>query len=129
MNKQQEPLSDLELDRLLTAASSPPQIKGFEAKLLNRMAAVHPVVTPPDNVVPFVRPVVVSHKLARPVSHRFSIAAALAASLIIGILISDNTAGVDVIDGVTGLTTSGQVAEFAPAGLEDIDTLDEENQS
>ena len=128
MNKPQEPLSDLELDRLLTTASSPPQIKGFEAKLLSRMATMHPVVAPPDNVVPFVRPVIRAG-LAKPVSHPFSIAAALAASLIIGILISGNTAVVDVIDGVTGVATSGQVAEFAPVGLEDIDTLDEENQS
>ncbi|MDP8997468.1 MAG: hypothetical protein M3O03_10785 [Pseudomonadota bacterium] len=129
MNKPQEPLNDLELDRLLAAASSPPQIKGFEAKLLSRMASVHQAVVPHDNVVPFVRPVAFAHKPARPVSHRITIAAALAASLIIGVLISDNTAVVDVIDGVSGVATSGQVAEFAPAGLDEIDIDDGENQS
>ena len=129
MNKQQEPLNDVELDKLLAAASSPPQIKGFEAKLLSRMATVHPVVVPRDNVVPFVRPAAFAHKPVRPVSQRITIAAALAASLIIGVLISDNTAVVDLIDGVTGLATSGQVAEFAPAGLDEIGTVDGENQS
>ena len=129
MNKPQEPLNDVELDRLLATASSPPQIKGFEAKLLSRMASAHPVVVPRDNVVPFVRPVAIDHKLARPVSRRIGIAAALAASLIIGILISDNAGVSELMDGVTGLITSDQVAEFAPAGLEDIDTVDGENQS
>ncbi|MEO9168318.1 MAG: hypothetical protein ABI230_07945 [Aestuariivirga sp.] len=129
MNKPQEPLSDLELDKLLDTAASPPQIKSFEAKLLNRMASVHPVVTLRDNVVPFVRPMVNNYKLAKPVSHRISITAALAASLIIGILISNNSTVVDVIDGVTGVTTAGQVAEFAPSGLEDIGTIDGGNQS
>jgi hypothetical protein len=129
MNDHQEPLNDVDLDKLLAAASSPPRIKGFEARLLSRMAAAHSVAGPRDNVVPFVRPLVVSHKLARPVSHRISVAAALAASLIIGILISDNSVVADVVDGVTGLTGPGQVAEFAPAGLDDIGPVDEENQS
>ena len=82
MNKPQEPLNDLELDRLLAAASSPPQIKGFEAKFLSRMASVHQAVVPHDNVVPFVRPIAINHKPARPVSRVIGIAAALAASLV-----------------------------------------------
>ena len=129
MNKQQEPLNDVELDRLLAAATAPPQIKGFEAKLLSRMASVHQAVVPRDNVVPFVRPVAFAHKPVRPVSHRITIAAALAASLIIGFLISDNASITDVVDGLTGSVNVGQVAEFAPAGLDEIGIIDGENQS
>ncbi len=129
MNKPQEPLNDLELDRLLAAASSPPQIKGFEAKFLSRMASVRPVDVLRDNVVPFVRPIAINHKPARPVSRGIGIAAALVASLIIGILISDNAGVSELMDGVTGLQTSDQVADFAPAGLDDIGTVDGENQS
>ncbi len=129
MNKPQEPLNDLELDRLLAAASSPPQIKGFEEKLLSRMASVRPVDVLRDNVVPFVRPIAINHKPARPVSRGIGIAAALVASLIIGILISDNAGVSELMDGVTGLQTSDQVADFAPAGLDDIGTVDGENQS
>ena len=129
MNKLQEPLNDLELDRLLAAASSPPQIKDIEAKFLSRMASVHQAVVPHDNVVPFVRPVAINHKPARPVSRVIGIAAALAASLIIGILLSDNAGVSELVDGVTGLQTSGQVADFAPAGLDEIGNDDGENQS
>jgi len=129
MNKQQEPLNDVELDKLLATASVPPKLKGFEEKLLSRMASVRPIGVLRDNVVPFVRPVAVHHKPARAVSRGIGIAAALAASLIIGILLSDNAGVSELVDGVTGLQTSGQVADFAPAGLDDIGTIDGENQS
>ncbi|HEY5363771.1 MAG TPA: hypothetical protein VIJ49_06190 [Aestuariivirga sp.] len=129
MNKQQEPLNDVELDQLLATASLPPQINGFEEKLLGRMANVRPAAMLRDNVVPFVRPVAINHKPTKPVSRGIGIAAALAASLIIGILLSDNAGVSELVDGVTGLQTSGQVADFAPAGLDDIGSVDGENQS
>jgi hypothetical protein len=129
MNKQQEPLNDVELDQLLATASLPPQMKGFEEKLLSRMASVRPVGVLRDNVVPFVRPVAINHKPTKPVSRGIGFAAALAASLVIGILLSDNAGVSELVDGVTGLQTSGQVADLAPAGLDDIGPVDEENQS
>ena len=123
-----EPLLDSELDQLLSAASTPPLLVGFEQRLLHRMAA-QTVVTPrDDNVVPFIGKVKQA-PAQKPVLRRAGIAAALAASLVFGAFLSNVTDISSFVDGINDLATTGQVAEFTPTGLDDIGKLDGEIQS
>jgi hypothetical protein len=127
MSKLLEPLNDTELDKLLSAATPAPVFPGFEAGLRARMALTQPQAGL-DNVVPFRR----MGATAQPRSlagRRMGIAAALGASLVVGVLLGHNFELNALMDSVAGTNTSGQVAEFAPAGFDDLGKADGEAQS
>jgi len=128
MSKMLEPINDIELNKLLDASTAPPELVDFEARLLRKMAALRPAVVPHDNVVPLFKPTpdIVAPKNK---SRGLSIAAALAASLVVGVLIGNTGDVSSVVDGLTGAIVSGQVAEFAPAGVDDIGLADEGRNS
>ena len=129
MNKLGEPLLDSELDRLLSAASKPPEFLGFEQRLAGRIAASPALPQRPDNVVPFNK--VVKHEAPSPRAalRRFGIGAAMAASLMLGLLIGNSGDVSSLLDSVTGISGVGQLAEFAPAGLDELGTLDGETET
>lgn len=128
MNEHNGQLNDLELDQLLSAASTPPDIVGLEGRLLLRMAATNATTESRDNVVPFLKPIVkVQH--ARAATRGFGIAAVLAASLMLGVLIGNGADVSAVVESVTGFGAAGQIAEFAPTGFDDLGKLDGEIDS
>lgn len=126
MNKLREPLLDSELDRLLSAASKPPEFLGFEQRLAVRIAARGFLPQRPDNVVPFTKAVTQAAPPPRAALRRVGIGAALAASLMLGLLIGNTGDVSGFLDGVTGTNGVGQHAEFAPAGLDELGKLDGE---
>ena len=125
MSKELMPLSDSELDKLLSAASAPPELVGFENKLALRLGAATPYH---DNVVQLFKPAP-KPQAVRGYGRGVSLAAALAASLILGVFIGNTADWSGFVEGLTGVSISGQVADFAPAGLDEIGVLDEERQS
>lgn len=126
MNKLREPLLDSELDRLLSAASKPPEFLGFEQRLAGRIAASGSLPQRPDNVVPFTKGVKQVAPAPRAALRRVSIGAALAASLMLGLLIGNTGDVSGFLDGVTGTSGVGQLAEFAPEGLDELGKLEGE---
>ncbi len=125
MSKKLEPMNDLELDRLLSAATKPPEFAGIENKLANRLAGA---VRYRDNVVTLFKPAVRQPSWPR-IGRDISIAAALAASMVVGILASSNLEIGGLMDGLTDTTSSSQVAEFAPSGLDELGLLEEDKLS
>ena len=129
MNKLGEPLLDSELDRLLSAASKPPEFLGFEQRLAGSLATSAALPQRPDNVVPFTKSVKQSIPAPRVTLRRFGIGAAMAASLMLGLLIGNSGDVSSLLDSVTGISSVGQLAEFAPAGLDELGTLDGETET
>ena len=125
MSKELMPLNDSELDSLLSAASTPPELAGFEHKLAMRLSAAKPYH---DNVVQLFKPAA-KPQPGRTYSRSFGIAGALAASLIVGVFVGNFADMSGFVEGLTGLSVGGQVAEFAPSGLDDVGILEEERQS
>lgn len=128
MSKSLGPLNDVELNKLLSAANNPPELAGFEQRLAVRLAGHSVVVPQHNNVVPF-------KKIDPPVSppkfvmRRISIATAMAASLLLGLFAGNSQDVISLFEGVTDISTIGQLAEFAPLSLDDIGKLDGETQS
>jgi len=125
MSQKLEPLSDFELDKLLSAASQPPDCVGLQSRVASKLKVNLP---PRDNVVPLFKPVVAKLPTRR-FGRDISIAAALAASLVVGILASSNLEISNVMDGIAGLNSSALVADFAPSGFDDLSWVDEEKLS
>ena len=125
MSREYELLTDAQLDRLLGAASKPPELVGFEDKLAKRLANARPQA---NNVVHLFKPKA-QPQPSRAYARGFGLASALAASLIIGVLIG-NADDVGVyVEGLTGISSAAQVADLAPAGLDDLGIVDEGTQS
>lgn len=128
MTKNSGPLQDSELDRLLNAASQPPELSGFEQRLKQRIAAGQAAEPMRSNVLPFAKVAKPVPEVA-PTGRRFGVAAALAASLMLGLLVGTTESVSSYIESYADSGTLGQLAEFAPAGLDELGKLDGENQS
>ena len=113
-------LTDTELDQLLKMASTPQLPTGFEQRLARRMAS-----DAGSNVVQFPR----RTKLTEPTIWRWSVPAALAASLIIGIWLGAQGSVGNVFEGATETAMLGSASDFAPAGLDEISDIDLDSAS
>ena len=118
-------VTDFELDRLLAAASRPAPLSGFEARLAQRMAASEAAQVS-DNVIAL-RP----HKTAVAPSRalRLPFAAAMAASLVVGLWLGSNGQLASLLEQGTETAMLDVSGDFAPAGLEDLGNADAENLS
>ncbi|MDE2385734.1 MAG: hypothetical protein KGO53_14050 [Alphaproteobacteria bacterium] len=113
-------LTDQELDRLLAKASTPQLHAGFESRMAARIAQ-----TAANNVVPFPQ-----RKAPAPSrATRLPLAAALAASLVLGVWFGSSGQGLTLFESTaeTAMLTSGN--DFAPTGMEELGNLDADTQS
>ena len=118
-------ITDFELDRLLAQASKPEPLAGFEARLAQRMATS--IAAPAsDNVIAF-RPRQAATAPSRAL--RLPFAAAMAASLVIGLWFGSNGQLVNLLEQGTETAMLDVSGDFAPAGLEDIGNADADNLS
>ena len=118
-------VTDFELDRLLAQASKPEPLSGFEARLAQRMAAS--IAAPAsDNVIAF-RPRKVAAVPSRAL--RLPFAAAMAASLVIGLWLGSNGQLVSLLEQGTETAMLDVSSDFAPVGLEDLGNADADNLS
>jgi hypothetical protein len=113
-------LSDLELDKLLARASTPQLPADFEAGLARRVAA-----NAANNVIAFPRRQVPMSST----SFRFPMAAALAASLALGLWFGGSAQTSGLLESLTETAMLGAGQDFAPAGLDELGSLDEDNLS
>ena len=118
-------VTDFELDRLLAAASKPAPLPGFEARLAQRMAASEAAPVS-DNVIAF-RPRKTAEAASRAL--RLPFAAAMAASLMIGLWFGSNGQLVSLLEQGTETAMLDVSSDFAPAGLEDLGNADADNLS
>ena len=118
-------VTDFELDRLLAQASKPEPLAGFEARLAQRMAAS--IAAPAgDNVIAF-RPRKVAAAPSRAL--RLPFAAAMAASLVIGLWLGSNGQLVNLLEQGTETAMLDVSSDFAPVGLEDLGNADADTLS
>lgn len=117
-------ITDLELDKLLAAASRPVPLPGFEQRLAQRMAAQE-AQGAGSNVIAF------RQRKAAPASSRarWPFAAALAASLAIGLWLGGSGQLSSLIDQASDTAMLDSSTGFAPAGLEDLGIADVDNLS
>ena len=118
-------VTDFELDRLLAQASKPEPLPGFEARLAQRMAASIPAPAS-DNVIAF-RPRIAAAAPSRAL--RLPFAAAMAASLVIGLWLGSYGQLANLLEQGTETAMLDVSSDFAPAGLEDIGNADADNLS
>jgi hypothetical protein len=113
-------LSDLELDKLLARASTPQLPADFEAGLAKRVAA-----SAVNNVIAFPR------RPARPPNRSFRVplAAALAASLALGLWFGGSAQTSGLLETLTETAMLGAAQDFAPAGMDDLGSLDVDDLS
>jgi len=108
-------LTDQELDRLLNVASAPQIPNGFEKRMASRIAA-----EAGSNVVPFPG----RAKSIPRVVPKWPIAAALAASLVLGFWLGNQNPLANVLDGLTETALLGSTSDFGPSGWDDIGAAD-----
>ncbi|MBG1232206.1 hypothetical protein [Aestuariivirga litoralis] len=116
-------LNDDELDKLLATASTPVIPHGFEARFASRLRQ-----TPgPSNVVAFPQKKVLVQRKAAP----WPLAAALAASLVIGFWLSGDTRVNNLLDdnADVAMNASTAVHDFGPAGFDDLTSIELGSQS
>ncbi len=118
-------MTDLELDKLLAAASRPAPLPGFEQRLAQRMAA-QGAQGEGSNVIAF-RPRKAAPAPSR--AARWPFAAALAASLAIGLWLGGSGQLSNLIDPASDTAMLDSSTGFAPAGLEDLGNADVDNLS
>lgn len=118
-------VTDFELDRLLAAASEPAPLSGFEARLAQRMA-VSEAAPVSDNIIAF-RPRKIAAGQSRAL--RLPFAAAMAASLVVGLWFGSNGQLVNLLEQGTETAMLDVSSDFAPAGLEDLGNADADNLS
>jgi hypothetical protein len=118
-------VTDFELNRLLDQASKPVPLPGFEARLAQRMAASE---TAPmgDNVIAFRSPQIAA---APSRAARLPFAAAMAASLVIGLWLGSTGQLATLLEQGTETAMLDASSDFAPAGLEDLGNADADNLS
>lgn len=113
MTGTEKELTDLELDRLLGAASTPVVPKDFEQRMMQRLRAAVPV----SNVVQFPGKKLERRRVFAP----FPMAAALAASLVIGFWLGTGDPVNNLIDtGLSATAMNDTAKDFGPAGLDDL---------
>jgi hypothetical protein len=118
-------VTDFELDRLLAQASKPEPLAGFEARLEQRMVAS--IAAPvSDNVIAF-RPRKAAAAPSRAL--RLPFAAAMAASLVIGLWLGSNGQLVSLLEQGTETAMLDVSSDFAPAGMEDLGNADADTLS
>ena len=118
-------VTDFELDRLLVAASKPAPLPGFEARLAQRMAASEAAHVS-DNIIAF-RPRKAAEAPSRAL--RLPFAAAMAASLMVGLWLGSNGQLVNLLEQGTETAMLDVGGDFAPAGMEDLGNADADNLS
>jgi len=118
-------VTDFELNRLLAQASKPEPLPGFEARLAQRMAASEAAPVS-DNVIAF-RPRKAVAAPSRPL--RLPFAAAMAASLAVGLWLGSNGQLANLLEQGTETAMLDVSSDFAPAGLEDLGNADADNLS
>ena len=113
-------LNDQELDRLLANASQPEIPVNFAEQFARRVTLNHS-----NNVIAFPsrKPVQAQSRFALPM------AAALAASLVIGIWAGANGQVGSMFASQTETAILGSSNDFAPAGIEDLTAVGEDNKT
>ncbi len=113
-------LSDQELDLLLANASQPEIPLDFAERFARRIAVAHS-----NNVIAFP-----ARKAAQSSSSlAFPMAAALAASLIVGIWVGANGQLGTMFATQTETAILGSSNDFAPSGIEDLTAVAEDNKT
>ncbi len=114
-------LTDTELDRLLAKAGTPVVPHDFEARMARRLQEPS-VNLMRSNVIPFPQ-----KKMPKPVSGAsLPLAAALAASLMLGIWAGTGAQNFNVLPASIDLATLEPNADFANAGSEDLSMITED---
>lgn len=122
MTGTEKELTDLELDRLLATASKPRIPLDFEQRMMQRIHAASG-----SNVVQFpVRRMAAPRRVLAP----WPLAAALAASLVVGFWLGTGDPVNNLIDSNLGTTAMNDTAQdFGPAGLDDLTSLNVDSAS
>jgi len=123
MTGTEKEMTDLELDRLLAATSTPIVPANFEHRFMQRLRALEPI----SNVVQFpTKRAVVARRVFAP----WPLAAALAASLVIGFWVGTGDPVNNLIDtGLSATALNDAPTDFGPAGLDDLLSLGSDTAS
>ena len=115
MKKFETELTDDELNRLLAVASEPEAPAHFEQAMAQRLAqrSTAQIIAFPARVQP-------RHQART----RLPLAAALAASLVLGVWLGNQSQIANLFDGNSEVAMLGSAQDFAPEGIEVYSTID-----
>jgi hypothetical protein len=113
-------LTDKELDKLLAKASQPQIPTDFAERFASHFQAPQT-----SNVIAF------PQRKAAPAKPRFLLpmAAALAASLMLGVYAGANGQGTTLFQTQSNTALLGSANDFAPSGIEDLESVSEDNKT
>ena len=113
-------LTDQQLDQLLAHATQPRIPPDFQERMAERVR-----VAPVNNVVPFPQ----RQRVRKRAVWRLPVAAALAASLVLGFWLGSGATDQSQLDNAGDTAMLSTTSDFSPSGMDDLDALDVGQQS